>query len=569
MLSLKRLLYIVLIVAVLGGIFLIYSININESLPASVQIPDRIDSEREFTETRRVAGGDKPRVWIFGDSDDVDYGEIYDNVRQFCRDLHLTVAGEGSLDTSVVKEQDLVIICDASISQYADLSELKRFISEGGRVILAAGLAKGGEDSRLWSVFGIQEKSAGEDYHDLYFEKPLLPVQPEQVCYDGNSGSVRIEVSDDVTVYIRDAQKGIPILYTNDWKKGSVCLINGSFLKDIRCMGLLSGAIGALLPDFVYPVLGVKAVFLDDFPVITSADDELCRQMYGYSAEGFVQDVVWPSFQGIALRTDTPYTASILAAASSKKSFGTMDDTLVTTVGKSVLQFGGELVYAANCPEDGKVVFNEDFIDRFAKNFTGYTVQGLAVETDNFFPEMLDVPGADVRFVRGILGNRDMRLSWEEGRTVFPAATKGNSMEDGNLFAICSVLGAYGMVSHVFDAGMLISRDSDIASWDSDKRQIGIFESEVLVCVPWLEGRTLSQTEGDVRSYQDMDYGWIKNGSSIEINCSSVSKGQAFFYHTDGRIVEAKGLTYQDVGNGYYLLRIQENHGIIILEEGK
>lgn len=66
-----------------------------------------------------------------------------------------------------------------------------------------------------------------------------------------------------------------------------------------------------------------------------------------------------------------------------------------------------------------------------------------------------------------------------------------------------------------------------------------------------------------------MDYGWIKNGSSIEINCSSVSKGQAFFYHTDGRIVEAKGLTYQDVGNGYYLLRIQENHGIIILEEGK
>lgn len=82
------------------------------------------------------------------------------------------------------------------------------------------------------------------------------------------------------------------------------------------------------------------------------------------------------------------------------------------------------------------------------------------------------------------------------------------------------------MVSHVFDAGMLISKDSDIASWDSDKRQIGIFESEVLACVPWLEGRTLSQTEGDVRSYQD-------------------------------------------VGNGYYLLRIQENYAIITLEEEK
>ncbi len=567
MLSFKRLVYIVLIVVVLGGIFLIYSIN--EGLPASVQIPSRLATEREFIETRQVDEGEKPKVWILGDSDDVDCGEIYDNVRQFCRNLHLTVVGEGSLDVSVLKGQDLIIICDASISRYADLDDLERFISEGGRVILAAGLAEETGDSRLWSAFGIREKSAGEDYHDLVFEKSLLPVQPEKVYYAGNSGSARIEVSDEASVYIREARSGIPILYTNDWQKGSVCLINGSFLTDIRCMGLLSGAISVLLPDFVYPVLGIKAVFLDDFPVITSADDELCREVYGYSAEGFVQDVVWPFFQGMSLRTDTPYTASILVAVSSEKRFGAVDEILVTTIGKSVLQFGGELIYAANCPEDGKVVFKEDFIDQFATSFTGYTVQGLAMKTDNFFPEMLDVPGADVRTVRGMLESSDTCLFWEEGRTVFPAATKGNFMEDGNFFDICSVLGAYGMVSHVFDVNVLMARDGETAAWDLDKRQISLFESEVLARVPWLEGRTLSQTGDDVRSYQDMDYGWIKSGSRIELNCSGAAKGQAFFYHTDDRIVDAKGLTYQDVGNGYYLLRIQENHGIITLEEGK
>lgn len=66
-----------------------------------------------------------------------------------------------------------------------------------------------------------------------------------------------------------------------------------------------------------------------------------------------------------------------------------------------------------------------------------------------------------------------------------------------------------------------------------------------------------------------MDYGWTKNGSQIELNFSSAAKGQAFFYHTDSRIADAEGLTYQDVGNGYYLLRIQENQGTITLEEGK
>lgn len=462
-----------------------------------------------------------------------------------------------------------MIFCDASISRYADAAEIEEFIAGGGRVILAAGLGEMDEDLRLWPMFGIREKSAGEDCHELVFEKPLLPVQLEQTCYNGNSGSAKIEVSADAAVYIRDAGSGVPILYTYAWQEGGICLINGTFLTDVRCMGLLTGAISALLPDFIYPVLGVKAVFLDNFPMATPASDKLCRQVYGYSAEGFVRDVVWPAFQGASLRTNTPYTAGILAAASSDKSFEVLDDTLLTTIGKSVLQFDGELVYAVDCPEDGNVIFNEKLIDRFSEIFPSYTVQGLVLETDHFSPEVFDIPDADIWSVRGVLGSASMRLSWEDGRAVFPAATTGNSMEDGNLFAICSVLGAYGMVSHVFDVGMLVASDESTAVWDMGKEQIGLFESEVLDRVPWLEGRTLTQTGGDVRSYQDMDYGWTMSGSRIELDCSGAAKGQAFFYHTGSRIVDAEGLTYQDVGNGYYLLRIRENHGIITLEEGE
>ena len=567
MVSFKRFLHIILIIAVLGGIFLIYSIN--ESRPASVSTLSLFAMERDFTEPGQVDEGEKPRIWLLGDPENKQYGEIYYNVRQLCEDLHFTLAGEGSLDVEEVKEQDLVIFCDAFVSRYADPEELEAFIAGGGRAILAAGLADGDADSDLWPVFGICQKQEGDDYHDLVFEKPLLPVQPKWAChYDGDSASAWIEVSADASVYVRDAVGGVPILYTYDWQKGSICLINGTFLADARSMGLLTGAIGTLLPDFVYPVLGVKVVFLDNFPLLTPEDDELCRRMYGYSAEGFLRDVVWPTFQGVSLRTNTLYTSSVLAAASSEESFGTVNDAVFMTVCKSALQFGGELVYAAGCPEDGKVVFNENFIRQFTALFSGYTVQGLVMETDNFIPEMLDAPGADIRSVRGMLNSRDTRLSWEDGRIVFPAATTGNSLEEGNLFAICSVLGAYGMVSHVFDVSTLITGDGNTAAWDEDRMQIGFFESEVLSHVPWLESRTLTQTGDDIRSYQDMVYGWKKSGSRIELDCSGAAKGQAFFYHTDRRIADAEGLTYQDVGNGYYLLRILESHGIIMLEEG-
>lgn len=568
MISFKRFLHIILIIAGLGGIFLIY--NIHESRPASVQSLGDPTQEREFMPARQVDKGDTPRVWILGNPDDGRCGAIYGNVRQLCQDLQLTVAGEGRLDAKKAEERDLVIFCTPSISLYADPAELEEFIVKGGRVILAAGLTEGEEDPLLWPIFGVRKMAPGDDLHYMLFEKPLFPLQPEKAWYDGSSGSVRMKISGTAEVYIRAVgDEDIPILYTHGWQNGSVCVINGTFLADVRCAGLLTGAMTVLLPDFIYPVLGVKAVFLDNFPMITPEDDELCRRVYGYSTQGFVRDVMWPAFQGTSLRSDTPYTSSILVAVSSEEYFETGNDAILTTICKSALKFGGELTYAVNCKEDGEIVLDRDFIDRFSSLFTNYTVQGLAMETDNFSPEMLDIPGAKIRAVRGMLDSQDTRLSWEKGRTVFPAATVGNTMDDGNFFAIYSILGAYGMVSHVFDVRSLITMEDDPAVWDKNKLQIGYFESEILSRAFWLEARTLSQTEGDVRSYQDMDYGWTRNGSRVDLDCGGAVKGQAFFFHTDDRIVEASGLTYLDLGEGYYLLRMQEDHGTLTLKEGR
>ncbi len=568
MVSFKRFLYIIFIIAGLGGIFLVY--DVHESQPASVQAVTYSALEREFMSARQVSKGDTPRVWILGDSEDGRYGEIYGNVRQLCQDLQFTVAGEGRLDVEQAELDDLVIFCHNSISRWVDPEELTGFISEGGRVILAAGLAEGEDDASLWPVFGVREITPGDDFHYMLFEKPLLPLQPEKAWYDGDSGSVRMTIDEDAYVYLRVVSEDyIPILYTHDWQSGSVCVINGTFLADVRCAGLLTGAMTALLPDFIYPILGVKAVFLDNFPMITEEDEELCRRVYGYSAQGFVRDVMWPTFQGTSLRSNTPYTSSILVAASSEESFKLGNDAALITICKSALQFGGELAYSVDCQDDGEIVFNLDFIDRFSGLFTGYTVQGLTLETDNFFPEMLDIPGAEILAVRGMLDSRDTRLSWQGERTVFPLATAGNTMDDGNLFAIYSTLGAYGMVSHAFDVRSLITNEDDPAAWDECKLQIGYFESEILSRAYWLDGRTLTQTEDDVRSYREMEYGWIRSGNQVELDCAGAVKGQAFFFHTDDLIVDATGLTYLDLGEGYYLLRMQEDHGTLTLEEEK
>lgn len=147
MVSFKRFLHIIIIIAGIGGIFLIY--NIHESRPASVQSLTSTALEREFMAEKRVDKGDVPRVWILGDPEDERCGEIYQNVRQLCQDLQLTVSGEGRLDAEQAGERDLVIFCHDSLNPWADPEALTNFIAGGGRVILAAGLPEGEEDQAL------------------------------------------------------------------------------------------------------------------------------------------------------------------------------------------------------------------------------------------------------------------------------------------------------------------------------------------------------------------------------------------------------------------------------------
>lgn len=566
MLSIKRLIYVMLIVVVVSAVFMIY--NVNEERARRIRIQNHPVEVCEFTPSQEVSPSLRPRVWLLGGDGRETYKEIYENCLELFQSLHFVVESRDRLDTVEADSGDLVVFCGESVGKYADLKELDEFISRGGKVILAAGLPEGNEDSYLWPMLAIREKSVRENYHRLRFEKPLLPLQAEEMAYDGYSLSTWLSVGEEAQVYIRDAEKGVPLLYVCPYGQGSVCLINGTFLADGRCAGLLTGAAGLLWEDFIYPVLGVKAVFLDNFPMITYIDDKLCMQMYGCSTEGFVRDVVWPAFQGITLRSRTPYTSSVLAAASSQKSFPAINDSLFTTIGKSALQYDGELVYAANCLQDGAVQYNHSFIDEFNTVFVNYEMRGLALQSDRLLEGMLSIPGADVRAVRGRLGDKTLSFSDNGSYFVFPAATAGNSVEEGNLFAISSVLGAYGMISHVFDVNTLIAKDAETASWDVDKRQLGVFESEILNPTSYLEGKTLSQLGGQVRSYLNLSYGWEKTGGEIRLECGGMMKGQAFFLRTRHDIVGARGLTYEEIGNGYYLLRVQDNHAAIVVEEG-
>ena len=82
----------------------------------------------------------------------------------------------------------------------------------------------------------------------------------------------------------------------------------------------------------------------------------------------------------------------------------------------------------------------------------------------------------------------------------------------------------------------------------------------------WLEGMVLSQTEDVIKSYLNLEYTWKREQNRLELDCNNMMIGQTFFFRTDGRIQEAEGLLYEEAGKDYYLLHVQQEHAVMLME---
>ena len=562
MLPTKRLIYVIVIVLIISTIFMLY--NINEARSVHIAIERIQDESLAFMPEGEWSNQQQLRFVVCGDPDKEIYGDIYRNVIRIMQNLKLSYQAADTVDCTSLPENTMIIFCDDTASNYTDVVQLGDFIENGGKVIMAAGLPEGYTDSYLMPFWGIVEKSVRENYNSLEFVDELLPVQNGAVTFGGYSLSTWIRVRDNVRVYVQDEGKKVPLVYTYSYGDGESCVINGTYLSSLNIAGLLTGAIGALEDTFVYPVLGVKAVFLDNFPMVTVLNDKLCMKLYGCSTDAFVRDTVWPQFRGMALRQNIAYTSSILAEGSEEVGFVSLSDSLFTVIGKSALQHEGELVYAARCSDESTLRFNEELLNSFADVFSNYDVNGLALLGDTTFsPKMRILPNTELSAVRNHLDDNAFFVG--QDYFTFPCATSGNNMENGNLFEIYSVLGAYGMISHGFDVNQLIALDEETADWDEEKKQLYVFENEVLENVGFLEAKTLSNTENYVKSYAALAYEWKQEGNRVSLNCRNAVAGQAFFVKSDKDIQNAEGLTFEKVGNGYYIVHLQQSNAFFEL----
>lgn len=566
MLSMKRFIYVIGLVIAISILFLIY--NFNQNTNEFLKFENKERDEISLIRNTEFIQEERSKVYVVGNQKEDIFKAIYENVITVLQDLRLPYEEKKYIQPEDLQLASIVIFCEEEIGAYVDLQQLEKYINAGGKMILAGGIAEGYTDAYLAPVLGIVEKGTKQVYEDMIFTETFFPQQMKEVSYKAFVPSLWMNVDKRAKVYLEDVHKKVPLLYKIDYGQGNSFIINGTFLADYSLCGFLTGALAALEEEFIYPVMGVKTLFIDNLLMDGYVEEAACIKAYGRSVEAMLRDEVWPTLEGIALRNNLRYTASILTTSSGPTGLSQMNKNLLSRIGKSILQLDGELIYALTS-EENETIHKQQTIEKEVKDmFPSYSIRGGALAPGYCSEDVSKVFGQEIRAIRGDLKVKMPTKYFveEENYFIYPAVTSGLKFNEETSLQIQSILATYGMISHVLNLNELLAQNANTMTWDQNKYELYQLEEHILKPASYLQSETLSSVKQILKSYLKVEYSYKQEDNGLSIQAHNFIPGQSFFYRTEHSIKEARGLTYEKVNEAYYLLRLTDKTAYITWE---
>lgn len=552
MLSIKRLTWIISIALFISLLFLL--INFQESTHDEVNIVNEQYQIQELLNMEEEPEEISARfVLVTSDSDNL----VYVNIKKQLEDWGIAFLTTDHLVNYDTNKKVIYVFCEDEVSKTTDLVELVSYVEQGGRVLFASGIAEGNVESYLNPIFGIVDKAYKVTGNVFSFSDGFLPFQEEEMYYAGFNSSTWLQLQDKAKIYVEDVENETPLIYSYPYGNGKTLVVNATFLEDVSCMGMFAGLLSNEIDGFVYPVYNTKSFFLDNFPVVTYIDDEVCLALYGRTTDDFVENVVWPVFQRVAVQEEIKYTSSVMTAGSGDPYFPDLDASLFYTMGRSALIYEGELIASADFSKEGEIVENQAFYDEFSVFFPEYEIQALAITSGNYRETNVE----EIKVLRGYMfGDEESMFlcepSYEKGMYQFPVMTDGIVLDSGNMFTIAMQISSMGILSQRIDINTLIADENEQPVWDEDKILFANYEERVIDIVDWMESVTLSETANYIHGYSNMYYEVSYEQDKILINCSNYRKGQVFYLHLPYEIEDVKGADIEEISGDYYLIQV-------------
>lgn len=396
-------------------------------------------------------------------------------------------------------------------------------------------------------------------------------------------------------VHVSDYSGTIPLIWQQAYGKGNFYAYNGSIRSDKTNRGFLMGLLAHCGEDTLYPIVGCKIFFIDDFPSpIPEGYQEKIRNEYQMTTRNFYSRIWWPYMKQIHESEHVKYTGVIIESYGDqvqgpfKPIYEKEGRNAFLVYGNDLLSIGGEMGihgynhqplvppgYQDDEPDyvpwqstnDMKEALTE--LNRYVHEaFPKYTFQVYVPPSNILSPQgkktILEA-FPEIRVFSSLYdGPSDEEAYYQEfkredtGIYDIPRITSGYKPADTDLYFECTTITSIGVFNHFVHPDELFYEESKDLTWQMMSEGLKDFLNQINARYGWLTPVTISESLPYFDSYFDLDYRVIRKPDELEIHCWHYVNGASFLLHSTKDVRSAKGCSVQKAGDETYFVRVTE-----------
>lgn len=577
MLSIKHFIQLVIIIIVFSAMFLYLNIsnritiseNIHNNSLILPELEEELEKEKELEKKENL---EVSYYVIFSGGDEIEEA-IYKNICLFLEEMKLPYETKAFVSEGELASGITLLFCNMIVSEGIDVKVLGRYIKQGGKALFASGIPEGFAETYLSPIWGIIEKGNRTESRHWKIYEGVMPASEQEVIYPEFQASTKVKINQDAKILIEDVENKIPIMYQFNYGNGSSLMINGTFMQNRDSGGIFTAAIAALQEEIIYPVIGTKSIFLDNFPFILPGYDKNCMALYGRSAESFERDVLWPTLLSYITSYNIRYTMNLWEPEKPYDS-ELLNGKLLNLLVKENLRYSGEIMISKTDREN-ETVSIQQLLRQYLPN---YEVQAFSILTEskndiqnknfstNKEEKIKNVLIERKNYQENEKNQEEQLFDFKEGNISFPVMSSGFVKEDC-MYQYLSGVTLYGAASHSLPVGQFITSSSYEESYESKKKEMIKTLNMLGTEAKWLENVSITEAANRVLGYRQLNFKFVINENQLIGYCKRFSPKQKFIFRTDRKIETISGAVVSKINNYYYCIEALEEEFHIILKQ--
>ncbi|QCH26558.1 DUF2194 domain-containing protein [Clostridium tyrobutyricum] len=482
-----------------------------------------------------------------------------------------------------------VILTFEDLDKVKSLYILEKYVKNGGNLLLAERPVYQDSLINISNMLGISKINGMVNSNGFKLLSNVLikgsGLNIDEKIISNSSLNLNLNKNSNILAI---SNENIPLIWSNSFGEGNVLIFNGSILGEKLSRGLIAGLIGKLIPNYIYPVMGTKLTYIDDFPApVPDGYDEGIYKEYGINIANFYKKMWLPAILKGAKVYNLRYTGTIIEDYNNntKPPFASRinNDNDFILFGNELLKDGGEM---------GIHGYNHQSLA-----FKGYIKQPLGYKPWNSVSDMEDAIRETVKYSKSVFKNYKLRVyvppsnilspqgreailksmpdlkiisslydspypdsysqefEIKDGVYELPRVSSGYNDDEDTIWSEYNTITSSGVFSHfIHPDDVLDSRRSEGKDWEGLLKSYNSLLSNINTNFKWLKPVTASEGAKIMKNYLDIEPFIQYKGNLINVYCKNFKSGCKFILRSNNVIHQNGGCTVSKIDEGVYLV---------------